>query len=375
LLLGFGGHPLAAGLSLRADRIDLFREGINQQLAQRYGSRSRVAIAPSADLTVTVADLGQALFRELKCLEPFGMGNPTPRLWLRRGRISNARHQNIRDLSGKKVSYICTTFMVWDETVDEGFPGVWWGHYQDELIENNPLDLLVELDFNRRERGYHVRLIKWQLPVSENDNFVISDTENYLVDCRDRDRSEIVLPRSPELSSSDEVFALDRCPQRLDDLFTACRLALAQNKKLALAYGVSVPSDIDELWQQLVGQVKYLSRTGRAIAQTAWQQHWGMGDATLALVLVALGDLGFEVQYGDDGITFTTIKAASDTIAPDSIDNRFIQQASIERSYRQAIAAWQEDRFIQQFFKTVPVEVLDKILRANLSANKPTSAP
>ena len=32
-----------------------------------------------ADLCVTVAELGKELFRELKLLEPCGMGNPVPK--------------------------------------------------------------------------------------------------------------------------------------------------------------------------------------------------------------------------------------------------------------------------------------------------------
>ena len=77
----FGGHPFAAGLSLPVENIPLFTEAINQQLRQQVANTGMLMTPViEADLVVTVADLGRELFRELKLLEPCGMGNPVPKL-------------------------------------------------------------------------------------------------------------------------------------------------------------------------------------------------------------------------------------------------------------------------------------------------------
>ncbi|MGD1919539.1 MAG: single-stranded-DNA-specific exonuclease RecJ [Pleurocapsa sp.] len=79
LLHRFGGHPFAAGLSLPMANLDLFKQGINQQLRQQADiAQMRPQI--DIDLVVSVGDLGQDLFDELRQLEPYGMGNPIPKL-------------------------------------------------------------------------------------------------------------------------------------------------------------------------------------------------------------------------------------------------------------------------------------------------------
>jgi single-stranded-DNA-specific exonuclease len=78
LLHRFGGHPLAAGLSLPIENLSLFQEGINQKLRQQGINLTVPKV--EADLVITVAELGRALFRELKLIEPCGMGNPPAKL-------------------------------------------------------------------------------------------------------------------------------------------------------------------------------------------------------------------------------------------------------------------------------------------------------
>ena len=37
LLINFGGHPMAAGLSLRADKLNAFKKGINKAIEKQLG--------------------------------------------------------------------------------------------------------------------------------------------------------------------------------------------------------------------------------------------------------------------------------------------------------------------------------------------------
>ncbi|MFM7371777.1 MAG: single-stranded-DNA-specific exonuclease RecJ, partial [Sphaerospermopsis kisseleviana] len=136
LLHRFGGHPFAAGLSLPVENIPLFTDAINQKLRQSLGG---INLTPTvqADVVVTVADLGKNsgkdLFLELKLLEPCGMGNPVPKLLIKNCWFENAWHRNQQDLKGKKIQYIKTEFDIRDDSSKNPFPGIWWGHYKEEL--------------------------------------------------------------------------------------------------------------------------------------------------------------------------------------------------------------------------------------------------
>ncbi len=75
LLIQFGGHPMAAGLSLPEENVTKLREQLNQgcTLTQR-DLMPKVTI----DVPMPLSYLSEALVRELTVLEPFGKGNPRP---------------------------------------------------------------------------------------------------------------------------------------------------------------------------------------------------------------------------------------------------------------------------------------------------------
>ena len=157
LLSGFGGHPLAAGLTLPVDNIPMLRSALNRAVREALGDRGGLQPTLAIDLTATVTDLGQDLFRELRVLEPYGMGNPVPRLLIRNAWFERGFHRNLRDRTGRTVKFIKTAFQLWDDTTQTGFPGEWWGHYKDELPAGR-CDVVVELDHNAYQ-GYHVKLV------------------------------------------------------------------------------------------------------------------------------------------------------------------------------------------------------------------------
>jgi single-stranded-DNA-specific exonuclease len=141
LLDRFGGHPFAAGLSMPVENIPLFTEAINRELRQKTGEFGYLGGSTvEADLICVVAELGQDLFRELKLLEPCGMGNPSPQILIQNCWFEKVWHNNIRDASGRKIKYIKTEFKIKDDSSDSGFPGIWWGHYKEEIPQdkNNP---------------------------------------------------------------------------------------------------------------------------------------------------------------------------------------------------------------------------------------------
>ena len=75
LMLGFGGHPMAAGLSLKEENLEKFR----QELNVRSGLPDADFIPKvMIDVILPVDFLTQNFIRQLEILEPFGKGNEKP---------------------------------------------------------------------------------------------------------------------------------------------------------------------------------------------------------------------------------------------------------------------------------------------------------
>ena len=75
LMIGFGGHPLAAGLSLKEENLEEFRK----QLNARSGLTDADFIPKvMIDVILPVDFLTQSFIKQLEILEPFGKGNEKP---------------------------------------------------------------------------------------------------------------------------------------------------------------------------------------------------------------------------------------------------------------------------------------------------------
>lgn len=76
LLLRFGGHPMAAGMSLRTENIEKFRKQINQYAASLPQSMPVPVL--QIDCILKPEKLSVAIPQSLQALEPYGTGNPFP---------------------------------------------------------------------------------------------------------------------------------------------------------------------------------------------------------------------------------------------------------------------------------------------------------
>lgn len=77
LLLGFGGHAQAAGLSLEMDKLDGLRTALDRFAVQHLGPEDYV---PCIDIDFEMDPLAvtTSLIADIAELEPYGMGNPKP---------------------------------------------------------------------------------------------------------------------------------------------------------------------------------------------------------------------------------------------------------------------------------------------------------
>ncbi|MEW6544939.1 MAG: single-stranded-DNA-specific exonuclease RecJ [Nitrospirota bacterium] len=90
LLDGFGGHPSAAGLTVKEARLPGLRERF-AQVASDWGGGQLPLPLLYVDAEVNLHELQPQLVRELSLLHPFGVGNPEPTLAVRNLAVLAAR--------------------------------------------------------------------------------------------------------------------------------------------------------------------------------------------------------------------------------------------------------------------------------------------
>ena len=77
LLEQFGGHEMAAGLTVQAQRIPELRERLNDIVRSSLKPEDFIPKV-RIDYKLNIKDINQQLLHEFELMEPFGMGNPTP---------------------------------------------------------------------------------------------------------------------------------------------------------------------------------------------------------------------------------------------------------------------------------------------------------
>jgi single-stranded-DNA-specific exonuclease len=86
----FGGHKAAAGLSLRAENLEAFRQAFAKHAGEVLGPED-LKRTEQIDAMVGGVGLGLDLAEELGQLAPFGMGNPGVRLMVPSARVTDVR--------------------------------------------------------------------------------------------------------------------------------------------------------------------------------------------------------------------------------------------------------------------------------------------
>ena len=89
LLVKFGGHELAAGLSVRRSELPAFRQRLEEYVSEHIGDAESGATL-EADMELLPDEITCRQAEELSLLEPYGVGNATPVFVVRDVEIANA---------------------------------------------------------------------------------------------------------------------------------------------------------------------------------------------------------------------------------------------------------------------------------------------
>lgn len=139
LMLKFGGHPMAAGLSLPEENIDEFRKRLNENSGlTEEDFKARVWI----DVPMPMGYVTEKLVRELKLLEPFGQGNEKPLFAERALRIRSCR------VMGKNRNVVRLTL---EEDDGHAMEALYFGDgiaFEEERAGKSRIDVVYYPDIN-----------------------------------------------------------------------------------------------------------------------------------------------------------------------------------------------------------------------------------
>ncbi len=140
LLIKFGGHHQAAGLTIEIGKINEFRDRI-KQIAEESISKEMVAKKINVDCELKITDVNRNTYKYLTVLEPFGASNSVP-IFLLKG-VSFEEISIIGQTQEHLRLKVCKDGM--------SIPAVFWGaaKYIDDFGYKDKFDILFNIDLNR----------------------------------------------------------------------------------------------------------------------------------------------------------------------------------------------------------------------------------
>lgn len=139
LLIRFGGHNQAGGLSIMEENIAQFTKELNKNIKSRY-SETDFEQVKYYDLDLNKVELNAQFLNEVKKLEPFGFGNEKPIFKLTFNNAKIARMKNYNNHLKIKINNLDIVAFN-------------WGKYFDHLQTNSNKELLIELNGENSYKG------------------------------------------------------------------------------------------------------------------------------------------------------------------------------------------------------------------------------
>jgi len=135
-LNSFGGHTMAAGMTIDADKIDAFADDFESCAAANWNDDEFVSRL-DIDAVCSLAELSVPTVRLLSTLGPFGSGNPSPRFAAKGVRLSAS--PRIVGLGGDHLQ-----IAVSDNTASVKCIGFGMAHLEKKLLENEFFNIAFE---------------------------------------------------------------------------------------------------------------------------------------------------------------------------------------------------------------------------------------
>jgi single-stranded-DNA-specific exonuclease len=137
-LVKYGGHPMAAGFTVAAAKIEELRYRLNRHASELLGE-GEIGRALDADVEIGLEDATVDLARTLARLEPHGVGNPQPLFLMRRLPL-----RSVQTLKEKHLK-----FQIGREKPE--IDALWWNaaEHRPKFAEAPEVSLMCRLEINK----------------------------------------------------------------------------------------------------------------------------------------------------------------------------------------------------------------------------------
>lgn len=159
LLEKFGGHELAAGLTIKTENIAAFRQKINSDSSAKL-DESLLIPTISLDAAIKVPYITLDTVHDINKLQPFGVDNPTPAFAVR-----NIKIHRISVMSDGK--HLRMTLLKDGKYLDS--VGFGMGEYYNHLKEGDFVDVAFALDINDYKGFQNVQLILKDIKLTDSE--------------------------------------------------------------------------------------------------------------------------------------------------------------------------------------------------------------
>ena len=158
LLPHFGGHPMAAGMTLKVEHIDELRERLNRLANEKLTDEDFIPVT-AVDVKSSIEELTLEAIEQLEQLAPFGMNNPKPRVL-----IENVSLQSIRKI-GSDQTHLKAVFEKDEFSLDS--VGFGFGHLYDEISPLAQVSVIGEVSINEWNNFRKPQLMLQDLKVDD----------------------------------------------------------------------------------------------------------------------------------------------------------------------------------------------------------------
>lgn len=139
IMQAFGGHPMAAGMTVAVENVDSLRQQLNEQANNVMAKEDFIRVTP-VDLRCGIEEISLEQISEIEKLAPFGTGNPVPKVL-----VENASIREIKQL-GSELNHLKTILAGQEgqlECIGFGF-----GYLFNEISAKAELSVVGELQIN-----------------------------------------------------------------------------------------------------------------------------------------------------------------------------------------------------------------------------------
>ena len=148
LLVQFGGHELAAGLSIEENKIKLFSEKFENVIKEKYNGKIEQII--EIDTEIKVTDLNVNLIKDIYTLRPYGQSNKLPVFLYKNLKIASIR--TLKEDKHLKLTLKDNKFLIEALAFSQG-------DRRDEIQIGDKIDVVCNVEINSYNTPKTIQLI------------------------------------------------------------------------------------------------------------------------------------------------------------------------------------------------------------------------